>query len=272
MGRLRRAMPMQVYIYICWQLELSGNANLHLYQCWFAFTHRSPIKNFASLRLRKNMVELRARLSLLVDKTAFQYSALTIHYTTIGGRVPCLPVPSVCSRGGRDALDVPGSPPPAPHDAGEWDALNVPGSAPHARHVRKKGGHHGRAGITTRGRSHGRMGRARISTPPPPPWRKGKGWRCAGSSPAPARRGGRDATDAPDHHPSASTPRWKGRPGRAGITTRARSRGGRDALDMLTPSASTARGRPGRHRVPFFRSFASMIYISLRVTCTSFRV
>ena len=24
LGRLRRAMPMQVYIYICWQLELSG--------------------------------------------------------------------------------------------------------------------------------------------------------------------------------------------------------------------------------------------------------
>lgn len=70
LGRLRRAMQMQVYIYICWQLKLSGNANLRLYQCWFAFTHRSPIKNFAScrlreknfasLRLRKNLVELRA--------------------------------------------------------------------------------------------------------------------------------------------------------------------------------------------------------------------
>ena len=70
LGRLRRAMPMQVYIYTRWQLKLSGNANLRLYQCWFAFTHRSPIKNFAScrlreknfasLRLRKNLVELRA--------------------------------------------------------------------------------------------------------------------------------------------------------------------------------------------------------------------
>ena len=40
---------------------------------------------------------------------------------------------------------------------------------------RGRRGHHGRAWITTRGRSHGRMGRARISTPPPPPWRKGRG-------------------------------------------------------------------------------------------------
>ena len=39
LGRFRRVMPMQVYIYICWQLELLGNANLRLYQCWFAFTH-----------------------------------------------------------------------------------------------------------------------------------------------------------------------------------------------------------------------------------------
>ena len=93
------------------------------------------------------------------------------------GSPPLTPAPRVEG----DAMDAPGSPPPAPHDAGEWDALNVPGSAPHARHVRKKGGHHGRAGITTRGRSRGRMGRARISTAPPPPWRKGKGWRCAGS-------------------------------------------------------------------------------------------
>ena len=46
LGRLRRAMPMQVYIYTRWQLKLSGNANLRLYQCWFAFTHRSPIKKF----------------------------------------------------------------------------------------------------------------------------------------------------------------------------------------------------------------------------------
>lgn len=58
LGRLRRAMPMQVYIYICWQLELSGNANLRLYQCWFAFTHRSPIKNFASCRLREKILQV----------------------------------------------------------------------------------------------------------------------------------------------------------------------------------------------------------------------
>ena len=49
LGRLRRAVLMQVYIYICWQLELSGNASLRLYQCWFAFTHRLPIKNFCRL-------------------------------------------------------------------------------------------------------------------------------------------------------------------------------------------------------------------------------
>lgn len=115
LGRLRRAMPMQVYIYTRWQLKLSGNANLHLYQCWFAFTHRSPIKkfcklsftrkNFASLRLRKNLVELRARLSLLVDKTTFQYSVLTIHYTTIDGHAPPpSPAPAAMAEG--DAMDV----------------------------------------------------------------------------------------------------------------------------------------------------------------------
>ena len=186
MGRLRRAMPMRVYVYICWQLKLLGNANLRLYQCWFVFTHRSPIKNFAScrlrekkfasLRLRKNMVELRARLSLLVDKTIFQYSVLTIYYTTIDGHAPSLPSPS-------------------------------------ARRGRR--GRPGRDGITTRGRSRGRMGRARISTPPPPPRGKGKGGgRCAGSSPAPARRGGRDAPDLPDH-PSASTRRRKTKSRRA---------------------------------------------------------
>lgn len=180
LGRLRRAMPMQVYIYVCWPLELSGNANLRLYQCWFAFTHRSPIKNFAScrlreknfasLRLRKNLVELRARLSLLVDKTTFQYSALTIYYTTIGG----------------DALDAPGSPPPAPqpwrkwtpwtrriisqhpHAVGEWDALDA---LDHTTTSASRGGmgRHGRAGITTT---------------------------------SAARRGGSDALDAPDHPPA----------------------------------------------------------------------
>ena len=152
LGRLRRAMPMQVYIYICWHLELSGNANLRLYQCWFAFTHRSPIKNFAScrlreknfasLRLRKNLVELRARLSLLVDKTTFQYSVLTMHYTTIGGHAhfvlstrshggrgrpgPSGSSPAPARRGGRDALDAPDHPPPAPAAMAEGDAPDVP--------------------------------------------------------------------------------------------------------------------------------------------------
>lgn len=140
---------------------------------------------------------------------------------------------SARSREGRGHPGRAGSPPLTPAPRVEGDALNVPGSAPHARHVRKKGGHHGRAGITTRGRSRGRMGRARISTAPPPPWRKGKGWRCAGSSPAPARRVGRDATDAP-RSPPAPHAAWEG-----------------DAMDAPDhPSASTARGR---HRVPFFR-------------------
>lgn len=204
MGRLRRAMPMQVYIYICWQLELSGNANLRLYQCWFAFTHRSPIKNFAScrlrekifasLRLRKNLVELRARLSLLVDKTTFQYSVLTIYYTTIDRRA---------------------SPPPAPASMAEatpWTRPDHP-HPPRPPWTGEKGDHE-RAGITTSGRSRGRMGRARISTPPPPPRGKGKGGgRCAGSSPAPAV-GECDAMDALDH-----------------TSTSARSCGGRDAMD-----------------------------------------
>lgn len=182
LGRLRRAMPMQVYIYICWQLELSGNANLRLYQCWFAFTHRSPIKNFAScrlreknfasLRLRKNLVELRARLSLLVDKTTFQYSVLTIYYTTIVRHTHRITT-SARSRGRR--------------------------------------GRPGRYGITTRGRSRGRMGRARISTPPPPPRGKGKGGgRCAGSSPAPARRGGMGRPGRAGPSPSARSREGRG--------------------------------------------------------------
>lgn len=126
LGRLRRAMPMQVYIYTRWQLKLSGNANLRLYQCWFAFTHRSPIKKFASLRLRKNLVELRARLPLLVDKTTLQYSVLTIYYTAIGRHAP--PVPSAASRGGRGRPGRAGSPPPAPAAVEEGDATDAPGS------------------------------------------------------------------------------------------------------------------------------------------------
>lgn len=134
---------MQVYIYICWQLELSGNANLRLYQCWFAFTHRSPIKNFAScrlreknfasLRLRKNLVELRARLSLLVDKTTFQHSVLTIYYTTIDGHAPDLPdhLPAPARRGGRDAPDLPDHL-PAPARRGGRDALDAPDHPPPA--------------------------------------------------------------------------------------------------------------------------------------------
>lgn len=157
LGRLRRAMPMQVYIYICWQLELSGNANLRLYQCWFAFTHRSPIKKFASLRLRKNLVELRARLSLLVDKTTFQYRALTIYCTTIDGHAPSFRPPAPAAVAEWAATDAPGSPPPAPqpwrkrppwtrrittstHATGEgWDALDAPDHPPAPAAAREGG-------------------------------------------------------------------------------------------------------------------------------------
>lgn len=154
LGRFRRAVLMQVYICICWQLKLSGNANLRLYQCWFSFTHRSPIKNFAScrlreknfasLRLRKNLVELRARLSLLVDKTTFQHSVLTIYYTTIDWHAPPRPQhpqpwrkgrpgragspPPATAVGECDAMGALGSPTqaPAPAAAGEADALDLP--------------------------------------------------------------------------------------------------------------------------------------------------
>lgn len=206
---------MQVYIYICWQLELSGNANLRLYQCWFAFTYRSPIKkfascrlrekNFASLRLRKNLVELRARLSLLVDKTTFQYRALTICCTTIGRHAPPAPAavaegtPWTCRIthhhqhpqpwGGKGRPGRAGPPPPAPHDAGKWDALDVTGSPPAAAAA--------------------------------------EGWAAPGSAHRHPRRGGRGRGALCRILPSASAPRGKGRPGRAGIaTTSAASRGG----------------------------------------------
>jgi hypothetical protein len=240
------------------------------------------------LRLRKNLVELRARLSLLVDKTTFQYSALTIYYTTIGGHAP----PSTHqhrSRGERDAMDALGSPPQAPHDAGKLDALNVPGSAPPRPPCAEEGGgdttdapgsplaaaategwdapgsahRHPRRGGRGRGgavpdhpqRQHaaeeGTPRTFRIIPNASTPRKKGRPG-PSGSSPTPARRGRRDAPDLPDH-PQRRTPRGKRRHGRAGPST----------------SASTARGR---HRVPFFRSFASMICIFSRVTCTSFRV
>lgn len=181
LGRFRRVMPMQVCIYICWHLELSGNANLRLRQCWFAFTHRSPIKNFASCRLReknfaslrlcKNLVELRARLSLLVDKTTFQYSVLTMHYTTIGGLAHS--GPSTRSRGGRGRPGSSGSS-PAPARRGGRAALDAPDH--HHQHPR----HRGRMG---------RHGRARISTPPPPPWRKEKGGAARSHAQRPRLRG-----------------------------------------------------------------------------------
>lgn len=173
LGRLRRAMQMQVYICICWQLKLSGNANLRLYQCWFAFTHRSPIKNFcrlsftrknfASLRLRKNLVELRARLSLLVDKTTFQYSALTIHYTTIDGHAPPFLAPAAVVEGppwarrtihqrrttrGKRTPWTRRIPPPAPTPPGKDGTPRTRPDQPHphARQGRKKEGTTGAPG------------------------------------------------------------------------------------------------------------------------------
>ena len=241
------------------------------------------------MRLRKNLVELRARLSLLVDKTTFQYSALTIYYTTIGGHAP----PSTHqhrSRGERDAMDALGSPPQAPHDAGKLDALNVPGSAPPRPPCAEEGG-----GIPRTRRDH-------HSRPQP----RKDGTRPDQHTATPAVAEGEGGGAVPDHPqrqhaaeegtprtfriiPSASTPRRKGRPGRAGShhhqrqpwgngtpwtrrdhhhqrrTPRGKRRHGRAGPST---SASTARGR---HRVPFFRSFASMICIFSRVTCTSFR-
>ena len=112
---------------------------MHLYQCWFSFTQRSPIKNFAScrlreknfasLRLRKNLVELRARLSLLVDKTIFQYRALTIYYTTIDWHAPsCSQRPPPCRTEG-DTMDAPVSlPAPTPQgkDGTPWTCRITP--------------------------------------------------------------------------------------------------------------------------------------------------
>ena len=72
------------------------------------------------------MVELRARLSLLVDKTTFQYRALTIYYTTIGRHAPAITTTttSASSRGGEgSALDAPVSlPAPTPQgkDGTHW--------------------------------------------------------------------------------------------------------------------------------------------------------
>ena len=94
----------------------------------------------------------------------------------------------------------------------------------------EKGGHE-RAGITTRGRSRGRMGRARISTPPPPPWRKGKG----GAVPDHPQRQHTAEEGTPRTFriiPSASTPRKKGRPGPSGSSP--------------APAHREGSGRPGR--------------------------
>ena len=95
------------------------------------------------------------------------------------------------------------------------------------------------------------MGRARISTPPPPAVAEGEGGRCAGSSPAPARRGVRDATDAPDHHHQHRTTRGNGTPWTCRITPAPARRGvGRDALDA---PGSHQRPQPWRKWTPWTR-------------------
>lgn len=211
---------MQVYIYICWQLELSGNANLRLYQCWFAFTHRSPIKNFAScrlleknfasLRLRKNLVELRARLSLLVDKTTFRYSVLTIYYTTIDGRAPSFrpPAPAMGGRGGH------GRRPDYPH--------------PHARQGREK---KGATNAPVSAHRHPRRG--------------GRG-KVGDAVPDPPQRQHAAEEGTPQTFriiPSASTPRGKRTPWTRRIITSTHATGeGWDAMD--------AHGSPSAVRAP----------------------
>ena len=134
-------------------------------------------KNFASLRLRQNLVELRARLSLLVDKTTFQYSVLTIYYTTIGGHAPFLPVPSAST----------------PQRKGTPWTCRI--TTPQRRQPWRKG-RHGRAG----------------SPPPAPaavaegtPWTR---WITLPQEPPAMAEG--DALDASDH-PSASTARGRHR-------------------------------------------------------------
>ena len=219
---------MHVCIYICWHLELSGNANLRLHQCRFAFTHRSPIKNFAScrlreknfasLRLRKNLVESFARISFLVDKTTFQYGVLTIYRTTID-RHP----PAPARRGGRGALDAPD--------------------------------HHQRP----QPRWKGTPWTCRITTPAPAAVAEGDALDAPGSPPAPARRGVEgDALDVPDHHQHPHAAGWKGTPWTCRITPAPARRGVEgDALDLSDhPSARTPRvegdalDAPGSHQRP----------------------
>lgn len=150
--------------------------------CKLSFTR----KNFASLRLRKNLVELRARLSLLVDKTTFQHRALTIYYTTIDGHAPSFrpPAPAVVAEWA--ATDAPGSPPPAPQPWRKWP--------PWTR---------------------------RTIPQHPQPRGKGTPW-TRPDQPHPHARHGRKkegTTDAPgSHFHQHPQPWWKGCPGRAGIT------------------------------------------------------
>ena len=163
---------------------------------------------FASLRLRKNLVELRARLSLLVDKTTFQYRALTIYYTTIGRHAPAITTTttSASSRGGKGPHwtrpDQPPRPPCAEEGGDTTDALgsplaaaategwDAPGSA--HRHPRRGGG--------------GAL--CRIIHSASTPQRKGRPRPSGSPPPAPARRDG------------------SGRPGRAGSSPSTRSHGG----------------------------------------------
>lgn len=143
-------------------------------------------KNFASLRLRQNLVELCVRLSLLVEKTIFQCSVLTINCTTIYRRAPrARPQPAPQRKGTpwtrRDHHQRPrrhgsgragraGSP-PAPARCGvEGDALDRAGISTSARRRGKVGRPGPRAGITSARRGgRGRPGPVGSHPAPTPP-------------------------------------------------------------------------------------------------------
>lgn len=243
---------------------------------------------------------------LLVDKTIFQYGALTICNTTISGRPPSA-ASTRTTRGKRTP----------------WTRRITTTSA-----SRGGMGRHGRAGSHHHQRPRRRGSDALDapgSSPPTTPAMDGRKRRPRTRRDHHQRPQPRKDGTRPDQHtatpaagegerwgtlcrilPSASTPRRKGRPRRAGIaTTSTRSHGGSGrpgcagithqrqhaaregdamgvtgspppaqpavtegkALDMLTPSASTEQGRP---RIPFRRSCAAMICISFRVYCASF--
>ena len=123
--------------------------------CKLSFTR----KKFCKFAFTPKSGRIMRALVVTGRKTIFQYSALTIYYTTIDGHSPFLPAhssravvegtpwtrrittTSARSRGGSGRPGRAGSPPPAPAAVEEVAALDAPGSAPpHARQGRKKEG------------------------------------------------------------------------------------------------------------------------------------